>query len=138
MKDKYLLDTNVCIFFMRGKYGVAQRISKIGRKNCCISEITVAELLFGAANCTKPEDRERHKQQTLEFVRLLDVIPISESLGVFAEEKSRLRKQGEPIDDFDLLIAVTAIKHKLILVTDNIRHMERVKDIKLENWIERE
>ena len=68
----------------------------------------------------------------------LDVIPISDSLGVFAEEKSRLRKQGEPIDDFDLLIAATAIKHKLILVTDNIRHMERVKDIKLENWIERE
>ena len=137
MNKKFLLDTNVCIFFMRGKYGIAQQISKIGRKNCCISEITVAELLFGAANCSKPEDRERHKQQTMEFVRLLDVIPISECLSVFAEEKSRLRKQGTTIDDFDLLIAATAKKYNCILVTDNIKHMERVKDVQLENWIER-
>ena len=137
MKDKYLLDTNICIFFMRGKYGIAQKISKIGRKNCCISEITVAELLFGAANCAKSEDRERHKQQTLEFVRLLNIIPISESLETYAEEKSRLRKQGESIDDFDLLIATTATKHNLILVTDNIKHMERINNISLENWVER-
>ena len=45
---KYLLDTNICIFFLQGKYNVPARIKEIGRKNCYISEITVGELLYGA------------------------------------------------------------------------------------------
>lgn len=42
---RYLLDTNVCVFFLRKRFGVAQRIAAVGWSNCCISEITVAELL---------------------------------------------------------------------------------------------
>lgn len=137
MEKQYLLDTNICIFFMRGKYNVFNRIQAIGRKNCCISEITVAELLYGAANCARLEDRERHTRQTLEFVSLLKVLPISDAIPVYADEKARLRRQGEPIDDFDLLIATTAVCHGLTLVTDNLRHMSRVAGVKLENWVER-
>lgn len=137
MNKQYLLDTNICIFFMRGKKGVAQYIQNIGRKNCHISEITVAELLYGAANCSLPEDRDRHTRQTLEFVSLLNVLPISGAIPAYAEEKARLRRLGEPIDDFDLLIAATAVHHGLTLVTDNLRHMARVQNVQLENWIER-
>jgi len=46
-----------------------------------------------------------------------------------------LRKSGKPIDDFDLLIGATAIANDLILVTNNIKHFENLKKIKLENWI---
>lgn len=137
MENQYLLDTNICVFFMRGKYDVPRCIQNVGRKNCYISEITVAELLYGAANCSRPEDRARHTRLTLEFVSMLNVLPISGAISAFAEEKARLRRQGEPIDDFDLLIATTAVHHHLTLVTDNIRHMARVKGICLANWIER-
>lgn len=137
MERQYLLDTNICVFFMRGKHKVSDRIEEIGRKNCCISEITVAELLYGAANCSRPEDRVRHTKQTLEFVSLLNVLPISGAIPLYAEEKARLRRMGEPIDDFDLLIAATSVHHGLILVTDNLRHMARVEGVQMENWIER-
>ena len=40
-KRKYMLDTNVCIFFLQGKYGIKEKIQLIDRKNCCISEITI-------------------------------------------------------------------------------------------------
>ena len=42
---KYLLDTNICIHWLRGKYSIAERIQERGLDNCCISEITKAELL---------------------------------------------------------------------------------------------
>ena len=42
--NQYLLDTNICIFFLRGLYDVPQHLEQIGRRNCHISEITVGEL----------------------------------------------------------------------------------------------
>ena len=44
----YLLDTNICIFLLRGKYDVDKKIDSVGFENCAISEITVAELKYGA------------------------------------------------------------------------------------------
>ena len=82
MENQYLLDTNICVFFMRGKYDVPRCIQNVGRKNCYISEITVAELLYGAANCSRPEDRARHTRLTLEFVSMLNVLPISYTASI--------------------------------------------------------
>ena len=45
---KYLLDTNICIFYFKEKYGVQKRLQQIGFENCAISEITLTELVYGA------------------------------------------------------------------------------------------
>ena len=131
---QYLLDTNICIFFLRGLYDVPQRLEQIGRRNCHISEITVGELLYGAA-CSM--HKEKHLRQVNELISLLAVEPIYPVLPVFADTKALLRKQGTMIDDFDLLIGVTALKHDMMLVTDNVKHLSRVPGITLENWIDR-
>lgn len=47
---KYLLDTNICIHFFRGKYNLIDKFIEVDLKNCAISEITLAELTFGAEN----------------------------------------------------------------------------------------
>ena len=47
---KYLLDTNICIHFFRGKFNLIEKLDEIGLDNCAISEITLAELVFGAEN----------------------------------------------------------------------------------------
>lgn len=47
---QYLLDTNICIYFLKNQYGVAEHIKAVGNKNCFISDITLAELYFGASN----------------------------------------------------------------------------------------
>ncbi|MFC5284307.1 PIN domain-containing protein [Pedobacter alpinus] len=44
---KYLLDTNICAYFLNGKFNLGERIENIGIENCFISEITVAELKYG-------------------------------------------------------------------------------------------
>lgn len=66
----------------------------------------------------------------------MEIIPISNVLDLFAKEKARLRKAGKPLDEFDLLIGVTAVKYSLTLVTNNVKHFARIEGINIENWTE--
>ena len=129
---KYLLDTNICIFFLRGKLNLNDIFKEKGRENCYISEITVAELRYGAENSNVPA--KSHKAVD-SFLAGLSIIPIFSCIRQYAKEKVRLRKIGKPIhDEFDLLIGVTAIENNLVLVTDNIKDFERIDGIQIENW----
>ena len=101
--------------------------------NCFISEITLAELMFGVENSEK---KEKNKRTLGYFLTGIKVIPIFHSIELYAKEKARLRKAGTPIDDFDLLIGVTAVTHKLIMVTNDTDHFKRIRGIALVNWTE--
>lgn len=131
--DRYLLDTNICVFLLRGKFDIDSQIERVKIENCCISEITVAELLYGAA-CSN--DATGNLIAVKKFCSEIDVIPISNSLEIYASQKAELRRKGLLIDDFDLLIGCTAIEHGLILVSDNTKHFDRLP-IKIENWVKR-
>ena len=131
----YLLDTSTCVFFLRGKLNIDDHIREKGRENFFISEITIAELRYGAENSDNPS--KSHKAID-SFLNGLSIIPIFGSIRRYAKEKVRLRKTGKPIhDEFDLMIGVTAVENKLTLVTDNIKDFERVDGIKIENWFKR-
>lgn len=130
----YLLDTNICIHFFRGKFGVTERIEAAKAKNCAISEITLAELVFGAENSNNPTKNHLLIEQ---FLDLVTVIPIYDSIMLYAKEKSRLRKAGKMISDLDLFIGCTAVENELIMVTENTNEFERISDIKIENWVNR-
>lgn len=129
---KYLLDTNICIYFLKGLFKLDKKIENAATENCFVSEITIAELKFGAENS---ENQEKNRKTVDEFVRKFTIIPIYNSLDVYAKEKARLRKKGTPLDDFDLLIGATAISNNLTLVTRNISDFERLEEIEIENWI---
>ncbi len=128
----YLLDTSICVFFLRGKMDLDKIVKEKGRKNCYISEITVFELRFGAENSNDPV---KSHQAVDDFINGLLIIPIYGCVKRYAKEKVRLRKMGKPMnDEFDLLIGVTSVENKLTLVTDNITDFENIEDIKIENW----
>ncbi len=131
---KYLLDTNICIYFFKGKFDLDAKIAQIGIENCAISEITLAELLFGAENSAYPE---KNLAIVEKFVEYISIIPILDAIPLYAKEKVRLRKSGKMISDFDLFIGCTAVVNDLIMVTDNIREFERIDNITIENWIKR-
>jgi tRNA(fMet)-specific endonuclease VapC len=126
---KYLLDTNICAFHLRGKLNLD------GRKYCYISEITLFELRFGAENSNNPN---RHHELVTNLVQEFTILPIITCIDVYIKEKVRLRKAGTPInDEFDLLIGATAIQNDLILVTDNLKDFMNMEGIKIENWMSR-
>ena len=132
---QYLLDTSICVFFLRGKLKLDEIIREKGTENCFISEITVFELRYGAENSENPT--KSHKAVDL-FVNGISIIPIFGSIKKYAKEKVHLRRLGKPMhDEFDLLIGVTAIENKLTLVTDNVSDFQNLNDIKIENWVTR-
>jgi tRNA(fMet)-specific endonuclease VapC len=129
---QYLLDTSICVFFLRGKLNLDEIIKEKGKSNCFISEVTVIELRYGAENSENP--LKSHKAVDL-FVGGITVIPLFGSIKLYAKEKVRLRRIGRPMhDEFDLLIGVTSIENKLTLVTDNVKDFEQLEGIKIENW----
>ncbi len=131
---KYLLDTNVCIFFLKGKYHLNEKLKKVGIDNCCISEVTLAELKYGA-ECS---DRVAENIKMIDdFSKEVTIVPIFNALGIYAKEKAKLRRTGTLIDDFDILIGATAVANNMILVTENEKHLVRISKIKIENWINR-
>ena len=102
----YLIDTNICIYYIKGKFDLKKKFEKVNPDNCFISEITLAELKFGVENSEKKEKNQKVLDYFLTGVK---IIPIFHSLDLYAKEKAQLRKAGTPIDDFDLLIGVTSI-----------------------------
>ncbi len=130
---KYLLDTNICIYLFKGKYDIDKKIEKIGLQNCAISEITYAELIYGAV---KSEYPKKNLTVIENFTNQIVILPIFNAIRIFAKEKARLRKEGKIISDFDLLIGATAISNDMIMATRNISEFKRMDNIKIENWIE--
>lgn len=128
---KYLLDTNICIFFIKGQYELNKKIAEVGEQNCFISEMTVAELKYGVEN-SKTVEAMRIIVEA--FIPKFAVIPIYNSLDIYAKEKAKLRKQGLLIDDFDILIGSTSIANGLTMVTNNVAHLNRLENIVIEDW----
>jgi len=131
---KYLLDTNICIHFFRGDYNLIDKIENVGLENCAISEITLAELVFGAENSKYPKKNYQLINTLSEHVAIL---PILDAIREYGKQKVRLRKQGKMISDFDLLIGTTALINDLIMVTENLKEFTRIENIELENWVKR-
>lgn len=94
---KYLLDTNILVHLLRNRYVVSERIARVGWDNCCISEITMIELLYGAE---VSKNRERNFAKVEQLCGDLEVIPVSVSIREFCRQKARLRHLGKLIEDF--------------------------------------
>ncbi|MEO7309110.1 MAG: PIN domain-containing protein [Chitinophagaceae bacterium] len=128
---KYLLDTNICAYFLNGKFNLDVKIDAAGFEHCCVSEITIAELKYGIA---KSIHQERNRKALETFQSKFAIVPIFPALDVYATEKARLKTKGKILDDFDLLIGATAIFNSLILVTKNVSDFDRLEAISIEDW----
>jgi tRNA(fMet)-specific endonuclease VapC len=131
---KYLLDSNVCIHFFRGKYNIIEKLQEVGIENCAISEITLAELVFGAEKSNNPKKNHKLIER---FIGQLTILPIFDAIPIYGKEKARLQSEGKLISDFDLFIGCTSIENDLIMVTENVKEFERIESIKIENWVKR-
>lgn len=90
--------------------------------------------MFGAENSESPDKNHNIIER---FVEQTTILPIFDSIYIYGKEKTRLRKNGTMISDFDLLLGCTAVEKDLIMVTENVREFERISGIKIENWINR-
>ena len=129
---KYIIDTNTCIEYFKHRNGVPEKMQSINREDLCVSEVTIAELLYGAVHS---KSVDRHLREVRELQRDIAVLPISSVIDDYAEIRQSLTSQGLTVEDFDILIGATARHFKLIAVTDNLKHFNPMPGVEVENWI---
>jgi tRNA(fMet)-specific endonuclease VapC len=130
---KYLLDTNICVYWLKGNEHIEQKILSVGLDNVALSFLNVSELYYGAY---KSQRVDANLTLIRQLTDQLNVIESDEAISeMFGEMKATLEKAGTIIDDADLFIAACAKVHGLTLVTNNVKHFRRIKGLKLENWV---
>lgn len=135
--SQYLLDTNICIHCLKGDFDWKNRIRQTGLNNCYISELTIAELLFGAENGSPARYQENLKRvRSFELAFSAQTLPTVTGFSIYAKEKARLRRSARIAGEFDLLIGATALRYDLILVARNTKDFANLAGIQLENWID--
>ena len=130
---QFLLDTDTCIYALKQKHGVLDRMLAVPRAAVHISIITESELRFGAAKSSSATKTTRLLEHFLQPLQILDFV--SSDAVAYASVRAKLERSGSPIGPLDTLIAAHAIARKLTLVTNNAREFARVPGIHIENWV---
>ncbi len=135
MASRYLLDTNVLLHVVNKSTGFEQiesRLSQVAQRNLYVSAVTVWEIsrMVERAKVSKATMRA-----TLELLDFFEVLPLTNQVAALSGSLAgSLQNQGTPIGERDSMIAGTAMSHKLVMVTDNLREFARVPGILVENW----
>lgn len=129
----YLLDTNVCIIYLKGKSPtVNQRFKSLKCNNIAVCSVVKAELFYGSIRSNNPS-KALQIQRT--FLNQFVSLPFDDNCSlIYGKLRARLANAGTPIGSNDLLIASIALANNLILVTHNVREFSRIKNLKLEDW----
>ena len=131
---KYLLDTDIVVFFLRNNRKVYDHIKVLSPQQVFVSDVTVAELEYGN-HCSGRY--EENKAMLDNFLMQVNVVPFADAIPLYAKERYRLRRSGLSIMDFDLVIACTSIVNNMVMVTNNAKHFKRVEGITIENWLDK-
>lgn len=128
----YLLDTDICVHWLRANAAVHAHVTAVGPHALAVSIITLAELRYGASCSARPDENHQAIDDFTGGLTVLDITP--EIARRFGKIKAFLRATGNLIEDFDLLLAASALTHSLTLVTNNTSHFQRIPDLNLQNW----
>lgn len=126
---KYLVDSDYVADYLGARLPAMQLLSSLAKDDLFISLITYGEIYEGIYF-----GRDPHKTAEVfeRFLRSVVVLPLTqEIMRQFAHMRGMLRRRGQIIGDFDMLIAATALTHQLTLLTRNTRDYQRIPDLKL-------
>ena len=132
----YMLDTNICIYIIKKKTKtVINKLKQNRKKELFISSITLAELEFGNANANSLY-KERNSIALLEFLTIMEIKHFDENAAKeYGIIKKDLKDRNCLIGPYDMLIGAHAKSLNLTLVTNNVGEFERIKELKVENWV---
>lgn len=128
-----LIDTDILSMFFRGNVNVVAQFQSYlaEHRQISLSIVTYYEVLSGL----KHRDAQKQLALFLEFTTQNIILPLTtQSVSISADMYAKLRQEGTPIDDIDLLIAGVALANDLVLVTHNQRHFNRIESLELQDW----
>jgi tRNA(fMet)-specific endonuclease VapC len=128
-----LVDTDTLSMFFRGDPCTVTRFQAYLDEYAEIklSIVTYYEIVSGLRH----RDAAKQLDAFLEFARRNAVLPITaHSANISADLYARLRREGQPLDDIDLLIAGVALANGLVLATHNTDHFGRIEELEIQDW----
>ena len=130
-----MLDTDICSYIIRGSHPQLLPHLEQHEKELCVSSITAYELIYGAFRKASPKlVRWLHL-----FLHKFTVVEWTGDDAILCGKlRAELEKEGTPIAQDDLMIATSALNQKAILVTNNIEHFRRIRNLQWENWTEKD
>jgi len=134
MAELYLLDTDISSYIIKGRSPeLESKLMAVAADRVCISAITRAELLYGLKQLPDNHRLQVAVHQFLKIPRTLSWdAPAADQ---YADIRHQLTTQGQIIGEMDMMIASQALAAGATLVTNNIRHFQRIdRPLMLENW----
>lgn len=131
----YLLDTNMWIYYLKRSSPVLEaRLRETLPTEIVTCSVVKSELMHGAEKYENREQRLAKVQQTLAPYHSL---PFDDDAAVqYARIRHQLEQQGQTIGPYDLQIASICVAYDLTLVSSNVKEFSRIRDLKLENWVD--
>lgn len=128
-----ILDTNICVRFLRGDESVVRRLLDADENDDLrIPAMVEGELFYGVE---KSERRDENREKVKALLAFLPVCHADdETMEKFGELKAKAEAAGSRVDDADVIIAATAMRHGALLVTGNTRHFSRFDGLEIEDW----
>ncbi len=131
----YMLDTDIVSYIVKEKPHKAKaRMQALLPSALCVSVVTRAELIYGLKQLP-PNHRTQFAVR--EFLKIVQTLPWDvEASNWYADIRHELTTTGKLIGELDMMIAAHAISQDAVLVTNNLRHYQRIKaPLMLENWM---
>jgi tRNA(fMet)-specific endonuclease VapC len=130
---RYLLDTNVCIVYLKGRNSnLKQKLEVVTTSDVAVCSVVKAELFYGAMKSANPE---RNAALQREFLDQFVSLPFDDlAAQAFGNIRAELEARGTPIGAYDLQIAAIVLANDLTLITHNTREFNRVDGLQIEDW----
>jgi tRNA(fMet)-specific endonuclease VapC len=129
----WLLDSDACIFLIKGREPLLGRVSRLSPDDFAVSSITCAELWFGAARSEHPQRSRKEQDALLGALRVVDFDV--KAANHYASVGAHLARAGRRIGERDLMIASIALAQGMAVITSNTREFRRVPSLRVEDWM---
>lgn len=128
-----MIDTDIFSLFLRHHCQVEEQFQAYSQEyqQITFSIINYYEVLAGLRH----KDARRQLESFQQIAKANIILPLTENSCKLASEiYAKLRQQGQPIDNMDILIAAIAIENGLVLVTHNLKHFARIEGLEISDW----
>ena len=128
------LDTDIFSYYFNANIKIKEKILEMinNDESICTTAVNVYEVLKGL----KWRNNKNKETQFREFLEDIVIFTIdTDVINIASDLYSELRKTGKTIGDADILIAAIVIRNNGILVSNNTKHYDEIKQLKFQNWV---
>ncbi len=131
---KYYLDTNICIYFLKGQYfQLLNIIMSHSPADIKIPSMVKAELLYWAE---KSQRKEENLEKVKKFLLPFEIISFDDQAAIeYSAIRADMERTGFVTGPNDLIIAATVLSRRGSLVTNNEKEFRRIPGLTVENWL---